>query len=275
MPFITRNIPDKVNIYYEDSGNGQPVVLIHGWPLCGAMWEYQVNAFTNAGFRCITYDRRGFGKSECCNGSYDYTALADDLYELLKFLELEDVILAGFSMGGGEIIRFLSRYGTGSISKVIIISSVIPYLLKTGNHPEGVDTGVFDEMITGLHNDRPAFLKEFGRTFYGVSLINSPVSDAILQWTQGLALSASPMATIACIRSFSETDFREELPAIDVPVLIIHGDHDKIVPVEATSQLAAEEIADNEFIVYQGAPHGLFITHKDRLNDDMIRFMKK
>ena len=178
-------------------------------------------------------------------------------------------------MGGGEVIRYLSKYGAANISKIVLISSIIPYLLKTGNHPDGVDSGVFDEMIAGLYNDRPDFLKNFGKMFYGVSLINSPVSDALLQWTQNLALLASAKATIDCVRSFSETDFREELASVTPPALIIHGDHDKIVPMEATSQLTAEFIPDSEFIVYQGAPHGLFITHKERLNEDIMNFIRK
>jgi len=275
MPFVNEHIPGKVNIYYEDSGSGRPLILIHGWPLSGDMWEYQVAALTGAGFRCITYDRRGFGRSGRPYEPYDYSTLADDLHDLIQHLELEEVTLAGFSMGGGEVVRYLSKYGASKISKAILISSVVPYLLKTGNHPEGVDANIFDEMIAAIYDDRPAFLKEFGRTFYGVSLINSLVSDAVLQWTQGLAVNAFPKATIDCVRSFSETDFREELSSLSMPVLIIHGDHDKIVPVEATSQLAAGLIANNEFIIYQGAPHGLFLTHKERLNDDIITFMRK
>jgi len=275
MPYTNEHTPGKVKLYYEESGNGQPVVLIHGWPLCGDMWEYQVAALSNAGLRCITYDRRGFGKSDKPFQYYDYETLADDLHDVINQLNLENAVLIGFSMGGGEVVRYLSKYGAARISKVILISSIVPYLLKTGNHPDGVDSSVFDSMIAGLHKDRPDFLKDFGRTFYRVSLINSPVSDAILLWTQGLALLAAPKATVDCVRSFSETDFREELISITTPVLIIHGDHDKIVPMEATSQLAAEAITHSEFIVYQGAPHGLFITHKDRLNEDVINFIRK
>lgn len=275
MPYTNENAENKVQIYYEDYGAGQPVILIHGWPLSNEMWEYQVPAIVSAGYRCITYDRRGFGKSCKPYDSYDYSIMADDLHQLISELGITNVILVGFSMGGGEVARYAAKYGTANIAKAVLISSIVPYLLKTGNHPEGVDSEVFDDMIKNLQNDRPGFLKEFGKMFFGVGLLNSPVSDGMLQWTHSLAMPASPKATIDCVRTFSETDLRQDAAALTMPVLIIHGDHDKVVPAEATSNLAEELIPNSEYVIYQGAPHGLFITHKEKLNDDLIAFFRK
>lgn len=275
MPYIKSTQPWRPELYYEDNGDGQPIIFIHGWPLSGEMWEYQTQAIIPAGFRCICFDRRGFGRSEKPFEPYNYDDFATDLNVLINELNLEQVILVGFSMGGGEIPRYLSKFNDGRIAKVVFISSIVPYLLKTGTHPHGVPSEVFDDMIRSLQDDRPAFLKEFGKTFFGVGLLNSPVSEAMLQWIQQLALMASPKASIDCIRAFSETDFRQDLSSINIPTLIIHGDHDKIVPAEATSNLLAEALPHAEYMIYQGAPHGLFITHKDRLNNDLINFFRK
>lgn len=275
MNFIKSQNPDgtTVNLFYEDWGTGNPIVFIHGWPLDHQMWEHQMRALPEAGFRCIGYDRRGFGKSDKPWTGYDYDTFADDLKSVLEQLDLQNVTLVGFSMGGGEVVRYFSRHGGSRVSKVVLISSVAPYLLKADDNPSGAPVEVLDEMIDNLKQDRPAFLAGFGKVFYGIDVINRQVSQASQDWSLNLALQGSPKATIDCVNVFGKTDFREEMSAIQVPTLIIHGDKDNIVPIEPTSEQAAKLIPGAEFIVYQDAPHGLFITHKERLNEDLIRFI--
>jgi non-heme chloroperoxidase len=262
-----------VRLYYEDWGAGQPVVLIHGWPLSHEMWEYQVSDLVNAGFRVIAYDRRGFGKSSKPWNGYDYDTLTDDLSALLNELDLQDVTLVGFSMGGGEVVRYFSRYGGERVTKAVLLGSIVPYLLKTDDNPEGADQSVFDEMITALQEDRIAFLDNFGKLFFGVTLLNKPASAPLLDYYRMLASAALPKATRDCVESFAQTDFRDELQNIRVPTLIIHGDDDKIVPIDATSKKAAARIRDNRYIVYEGAPHALCYTERKRLNRDLIEFI--
>lgn len=274
MPYTNASATNSeaIKIHYEDLGQGQPVVLIHGWPVSNEMWEYQKSAVLHAGYRCISYDRRGFGKSDKPIAPYNYDAFADDLHQLIEELQLQDVILVGFSMGGGEVVRYMSRFGAGKIAKAVLISTVVPLVVKTETHPDGVPQEALNEMIANVKNDRPAFLKEFGKQFFGVTLISNPVSEGIQQWMFALALPASGIATADCITAFGTTNFKNDLPAVTVPTLIIHGDHDKIVPIEATSHITAEGIANCEYKVYQGAPHGLFITHKEQLNKDLLEF---
>lgn len=262
-----------VEIHYEDVGNGAPVVLIHGWPVSQQMWEYQILALANKGFRVISYDRRGFGKSSKPWDGYDYDTLADDLKGLLVELDLSNVTLVGFSMGGGEVARYMSRHDGERIAKVAFISSVTPYLLKTEDNPDGVDRGTFDDMIDGLMKDRPAFLETFGKGFFGVTLLNHAVSKPVLDWSQSLALPASLKATLDCVRSFSETDFRNDFATINVPALIIHGKDDKTVPLESSGERTARLLPTATYKAYDGAPHGLFITHKDELNKDLLEFL--
>lgn len=275
MNVIKSKNPDgtAVNLYYEDWGTGNPVVFIHGWPLDHQMWEHQMRALPEAGFRCIAYDRRGFGKSDKPWTGYDYDTFADDLKAVLDQLDLQNVTLVGYSMGGGEVVRYFSRHGGIRVSKVVLISSIAPYTLKTEDNPDGVPAEVFDEMINNIKEDRPAFLTGFGKMFYGVNLISHQVSQAVLYWNLNLALQASPKATIDCITAFGKTDFRSEMNTIQVPVLIIHGSKDKIVPIEPTSEHAAKLIPGAKFLVYDDAPHGLFITDKEKLNEDLIRFI--
>ncbi len=276
MSFI-KTTPDNagksVQLFYEDYGYGKPVVLIHGWPLNHEMWEYQLAELPKNGIRCIAYDRRGFGKSDRPWGKYDYDTLADDLKELLDQLDLKEVTLVGFSMGGGEIARYIGKYGTNRLAKVVLISAVTPFMLKTDDNPEGVDKSVFDGMVEGLLEDRPAFLAKFAKQFYGVGLLNNPVSQPLLDWNQMLCLMSSPKATTDCVRSFSETDFRGDLQKINVPVLIIHGDADKTVPIAVSGNRTAAMLPDATYLVYPDAPHGLFITDKERLNMDLINFI--
>jgi non-heme chloroperoxidase len=275
MPYIRKNTdnPSSVNIFFEDLGTGKPVVLIHGWPVSHEMWEYQVNTLVDAGYRCISYDRRGFGQSDKPWTGYDYNTLTDDLHELIITLDLRDVTLVGFSMGGGEVARYLGRYGSSRISKAVLISSVVPLLVKTDDHEEGVPLETFDEMIANIRNDRPAFLTEFGKQFFNEGILNKPVSQEIQNWMHHLALIASPRATAECVRSFSETDFRTDLSTVTVPVMIIHGDADKTVPIGATSELASLQLPNAAYYRFEDAPHGLFITHKDELNRLLLNFI--
>ncbi len=275
MPFIksAQNNAAPINIYYEDLGKGKPVVFIHGWPLSGAMWEYQVTQLTQQGLRCITYDRRGFGNSDKPFEGYDYNTLAGDLKVVMDELNLNEVTLVGFSMGGGEIAKYFSLYGGSRVKKVVLVSAVVPYMLQTSDNPEGVPQEEFDKMSKGMVDDRPSFMENFNKDFFGVTLLNHPVSDAFLANSLTKVMEASPIATLQCAKSFSSTDFRQDMIKINVPTLIIHGGADKTVPMKATGEQSAKMIKDAKFIVYEGAPHGLFYTEKDRLNQDLIDFI--
>ncbi|RAJ92088.1 pimeloyl-ACP methyl ester carboxylesterase [Larkinella arboricola] len=264
---------EPVNLFYQDWGTGNPVVLIHGWPLSHEMWEYQMTELPRHGLRCIAYDRRGFGKSSKPWDGYDYDTLAADLKAVLDELDLRNVTLVGFSMGGGEVVRYVSRYGADRVSKIVLVSAVTPYLLKADDNQDGVDQSVFDEMLEKIQADRADFLATFGKQFYGVSLLSHPVSDSFLQWNQTLALLGSPRATIECVRAFSGTDFRSDMAAINIPTLIIHGDSDATVPFEASGQKTHAMIPQSQLLVYEGEPHGLFFTRKDQLNSDLLAFI--
>lgn len=275
MPFIksVQNNNKPVKIYYEDYGKGKPVVFIHGWPLSGSMWEYQVTQLPQQGLRCITYDRRGFGKSDRPFDGYDYDTLAGDLKSLLEELDITDVTLVGFSMGAGEIAKYFSLYGGKRVSKVVIVSGVTPYMLKTDSNPEGVPQEEFDKMAKAMIEDRPAFMENFNKDFFSVSLTNHPVSDAFLANSLTKVMDASPIATLECAKSFSSTDFRKDVVKINVPTLIIHGNNDKTVPVKPTGEESARLIKGARFIIYEGAPHGLWYTDKDKLNQYLIDFI--
>ncbi|GAA4465522.1 alpha/beta hydrolase [Nibrella saemangeumensis] len=266
-----------VNLYYQDWGPGNAhstVVLIHGWPLSHEMFEYQMTELPKHDIRCVAYDRRGFGKSSKPWEGYDYDTLADDLKALLDGLDLQDVTLVGFSMGGGEIARYMSRHRGARVRSVVFIGAVTPVMLKSDSHADGIERGVFDEMIEGIKKDRADFLHGFGRNFFGVNFISHPVSDSALQYYQMLAMLASPKATIECVRSFSETDFRQDLTTISVPALVIHGDADQIVPFEISGQRTHQAIPNAQIVVYEGAPHGLFFTHKEKLTNDLAAFIQ-
>jgi non-heme chloroperoxidase len=276
MPYFQTSkssIAPPVNIYYEDSGRGKPVIFIHGWPLDSQMWEYQVNELVNKGIRCITYDRRGFGKSDRPRNGYDYDTLANDLKSLIEELNIDKVSLVGFSMGGGEIARYVGRYGTDKIDKVVLISAVTPFMLKTEDNPEGIPQSQFDEFEQKLRQDRADFLTGFGKTFYGVGLLSKPVSQAFLDWNQSIVMQASPRATLECLKSYSSTDFRSDLGKINVPALIIHGDSDKTVPIDVSGRKTATMIPAADYKIYAGEPHGLFYTQKDSLNDHLEDFI--
>lgn len=271
MAFITTK--DGTSLHVKDMGIGKPVVLIHGWPLTGDMFEFQTLALLEAGYRVVTYDRRGFGQSGHGATGYDYDTFADDLAAVLDELGIERANLVGFSMGGGEIARYLTRHGASRIAKVVLISSVVPYVLKTEDNPDGVDESVLDTMKAQVREDRFAFLQDFAKPFYGVGFISRPVSQGILDWSFLLGAMASPKATIACIDAFGKTDFRPDLASFTVPTLIIHGTSDKTVPIDPTARAAAKGIAGAQLIEYDGEPHGLFATAPERLNGDLIAFL--
>ncbi|WP_316838927.1 alpha/beta hydrolase [Pedobacter gandavensis] len=277
MPYIKRNPENSksVNIFYEDLGSGKPVILIHGWPVSHEMWEYQVASIVYSGYRCIAYDRRGFGQSDKPWSGYDYDTLASDLNELILALDLSEVTLVGFSMGGGEVVRYLGKYGSAKVEKAVLISSVVPLMLKTEDHEEGVPQEVFDGMIANIQKDRPAFLSAFGKDFFSEGVLNKPVSQEIQNWMHQLAIVASPKATVECVTSFSETDFRTDLSTITIPVMVIHGDDDKIVPIQATSAITATTLPNADYYVIEGGSHGLFITHKEEVNQLLVNFLKR
>ena len=271
MPFM--EAADGTSLFYKDWGTGKPVVFIHGWPLNADMWDYQMVPAVQNGLRAVAYDRRGFGRSDQPGGVFDYDVLADDLHALLESLDLADVTLVGFSMGGGEVARYLSRHGSRRIGRCVLVSAVTPFLLRTADNGEGVDAKVFDGMIERLQSDRPHFLAGFGKTVFGAGLLTSPVSSELLQWSQAMALQGSALATLSCVRLFSATDFRADLRAFDRPTLVIHGLSDNTVPIEASGRRTAAAIPDARLIEYEGAPHGLFYTERERLNADLLSFI--
>ncbi len=273
MAFIETT--DKTTLFYNDWGSGRPVVLIHGWPLDSDMWEYQSVFLASHGLRVIAYDRRGFGRSSQPWSGYDYDTMADDLKVVLDGLNLNDVTLVGFSMGGGEVARYMGRHGGARVTKAVLVSAVTPYLLKAPDNPDGIERGTFDQMIEGLKKDRPNFLATFGKQFFGAGLLNFTVTSEILQWALMMAMLGSPKATLDCVRAFSETDFRGDLAAFRVPTLIIHGDADAAVPPAKSARVAASMIQGAELKEYSGAPHGLFFTEKDRLNQDLLAFIQR
>ena len=271
MPFLVTE--DETELYFRDWGTGTPVVLIHGWPLNGDMWEKQASFLVESGYRVITYDRRGFGRSDQPWDGYDYDTFASDLNDVLEELELDNVALVGFSMGGGEVIRYLSTYGSARVSKAVLIAAVTPFLMKTANNPTGVDAEIFDKIGQQIREDRPAFLKDFGPKFYGRTVLNHTVSEAVLEWSQGMALMSSLRPTLAAAVAWSTTDFRAEMKQITTPVLIIHGTGDATVPIDASGRESLKHLPNATLIEYEDEPHGLFLTATERLNNDLLQFL--
>ena len=271
MPFVKAT--DGTELFYNDWGSGKPIVLIHGWPLNSQMWEYQAPVLAANGLRVIAYDRRGFGKSGQPWSGYDYDTLAGDLNSVMEALDLQGATLVGFSMGGGEVARYLSRYGAQRVAKAVLLSAVTPFLLKTADHPDGADQGVFDQMLDGLAADRPHFLAAFGKQFFGAGLLNFTVTNEILQWSMGMALTGSPKATTDCVRAFSATDFRGDMKAFTMPTLVIHGTADATVPIAISGREAARMIPGATMLEYEDAPHATFFVSKDRLNADLLGFI--
>lgn len=271
MPYI--KTADRTRIYYKDWGQGRPVVLLHGWPLSADSWDDQALAFAEAGFRVVTYDRRGFGRSDQPWSGYDYDTLADDLGAVIGELQLSDASIVGFSMGGGEVARYMSRHGGRNVAKAALIASVVPYMLRTPDNPDGVPQETFDAMTKAMKQDRANFFAGFFRDFYGAGLISSPVSSEVLEWSRTVAMSAGLRATLACANAFATTDFRPDLKAFKVPTLIIHGTGDKTVPIDTSARPAAKAIAGASLIEYDGAPHGLLASDKERVTKDLLAFL--
>ncbi|QOY86623.1 alpha/beta fold hydrolase [Paludibaculum fermentans] len=275
MPYITagRENSGNINLYYEDHGSGQPVVLIHGYPLSGASWERQTAALLAKGYRVITYDRRGFGKSSQPASGYNYNTFAQDLRELVTQLELRDFVLAGFSMGGGEVARYLGVYGDAGVSKAVFISSVPPFLLKTADNPDGVDGSVFGAIQKEIVADRYAFFSSFFRNFYNADvLLGQRVSEQTVQASWNVAAGASATACLDCVATWHE-DFRGDLARIKVPTLVIHGDSDRIVPITASGLLTVKLVAGARLYVVKDGPHCITWTHADDVNRELINFL--
>ena len=263
----------SIELYYEDHGSGKPVVLIHGYPLSGASWEKQVPALLNAGYRVISYDRRGFGKSSQPTEGYNYDTFAEDLHKLITHLKLQDFTLVGFSMGGGEIARYFGKYGSKGASKAVIIGGVPPYLLKTSDNPEGVDTSVLEGTKKAVAADRYAFFTEFFKNFYNTDvLLGKRVSEEVLRASWNIAAGASAVASLACVPTWFE-DFRQDVTRIDVPTLVIHGDEDRIVPITAAGQRTAKLIKGARLAVVKGGPHCITWTHAEDVNAELLSFL--
>ncbi len=276
MPYLTvgKENSGSIELYYEDHGSGRPVVLIHGWPQSGASWERQLRDLLGAGYRVVTYDRRGFGMSSRPATGYEYDTLADDLAVLLDKLDLRDVALVGFSMGGGEVARYMSRRGSDRISSATFISAIPPFLLKTADNPEATDQSVFDAIVAGLLADRPAFLTGFLRNFYNVDVLGGKlISEDQLRAVWNVAVGASPIATVECVKAWP-TDFRSDLGAIHVPTLVIHGDADRIVPIDISGRRTHQMVKGSSLVVVEGAPHGLTLTHGDIVSRELVKFIE-
>jgi non-heme chloroperoxidase len=262
-----------INLYYEDHGSGSPVVLIHGWPLSGASWEKQTAALLAAGHRVITYDRRGFGRSSKPGVGYNYDTFAADLDKLLRKLNLKKVALVGFSMGSGEVTRYLGKYGSKRVRKAVLIGTLGPYLVKKADNPEGVDAKVFEDIKAAIRADRPAFLMEFLRNFYNYDLTGGKlVSERVLEDNWNVAAGASAIGTVACVDCWIE-DFRKDVARNKVPTLILHGDADRILPPDATSRRQVKMIKNAKLVELPGGPHGVLWTHADQINSELVRFL--
>ena len=276
MPYVTvgKENGTNIDIYYEDHGSGKPIILIHGYPLSGASWEKQMPVLLNAGYRVITYDRRGFGKSSQPTEGYNYDTFAADLREVITQLKLQDVTLVGFSMGGGEIARYFGKYGSKGVSKAVFISSVPPFLLKTADNPEGVDGSVFEGTKKAVAADRYAFFTEFFKNFYNTDqYLGKRVSEEVVRASWNIAAGASATASLACVPTWLE-DFRENLKRVDVPTLVIHGDDDRIVPLAAAGQRTAKLVKGAQLVVVKGGPHCITWTHADEVNAALLAFLK-
>lgn len=271
MPFFRTR--DGTNIRYKELGTGRPVILIHGWPLSADSWDPVSMALKDAGMRAISYDRRGFGRSDHAPKGYDYDTFADDLADLIAELELTDNIgVAGFSMGGGEIARYMSRHGGNGVTAAALVSSVVPYMLKTDDNPNGVPQSTFDEMTAGMEKDHRHFFTGFFKDFYGDGWVTSGVSEEEKHWAWQTTMMAAKWAILDAANAFATTDFRPDLAHFKVPTLVIHGTADKTVPIDATGREVARQVAGANLIEYNGEPHAVFATQTDRLSKDLVEF---
>lgn len=272
MPYIKTR--DGADIYVKDWGSGRPVVLIHGWPLSSDSWDPQMLALAEAGYRAIAYDRRGFGRSSQPWNGYNYDTLSDDLADVLEATGATDgVTLVGFSMGGGEVARYMSRHGGKGVVSAALIGSVVPYMLKTDDNPHGVPEADLRGIGEGIRANRQGFFQSMAKNFYGVGMVSHPVDQAQLDWFWAQSQMAGLRPILGCADAFSFTDFRPDLPAFKVPTLVLHGTGDAVVPVEVSGRQAAAKIAGAQLVEYDGAPHGLFASHQDRLTKDLLTFV--
>lgn len=272
MPTIETK--DGTKLYAKVWGEGPPVVLIHGWPLSGDSWDPISQALADSGFKAIAYDRRGFGRSEQPSSGYDYDTFADDLAAVMEATgATQDVTLVGFSMGGGEIARYLSRHGGKGVARVALISSVVPYMLQTPDNPDGVPQSTFDDMTQGMLQDRAHFFTGFFKDFYGIGFIAKPVSEEVLHLSWITAMQAGLRPTLASAKAFATTDFRPDLASFTMPTLIIHGTADNTVPIDTSARALAKAVPDATLIEYDGEAHGVFATQTDRLKDDLLDFI--
>ena len=277
MPYanVGKENSTDVQLYYEDHGSGDAVVLIHGYPLSGASWEKQLPGLLAAGHRVITYDRRGFGKSSQPTEGYNYDTFAEDLHKLVTHLKLRDFSLVGFSMGGGEVARYLGKHGSKGVNKAAFISSVPPFLLKTPDNPEGVDNSVFEGIEKAVVADRYAFFTDFFNNFYNTDvLLGKRVSQQAVQASWNVAAGASATASLACVPTWHE-DFREDLKRVDIPTLVMHGDADRILPITASGARTAKLIKGSRFVVVKDGPHCITWTHADEVNRELADFLGK
>jgi non-heme chloroperoxidase len=276
MPLVKVGIENQadIEIHYNDHGTGSPVVLIHGYPLDGNSWERQERVLLAQGYRCISYDRRGFGRSSQPTVGYDYDTFAADLKALLDHLALDqDVVLAGFSMGTGEVTRYLGTYGSGGVSKAALFGVIPPFLLQTDDNPKGVDGQVFEDIKAAIVKDRYAYFKEFLDNFYNVDVLGPDrISDQAWQASFNVAVGSSPYASYVCVNTWM-TDFRDDLPKIDVPTLVVHGTEDRILPFEATAARLGELIADVTVLPVEGGPHNIGWTHPEEVNTALLDFL--
>lgn len=265
---------DGTHLYVKDWGDGDPVVLIHGWPLSADSWDPVALALAEAGHRAISYDRRGFGRSEQSWHGHDYDGLTDDLADVMEELgATENVTLVGFSMGGGEVARYMSRYDGQGVARAALISSVVPFVKQTDDNPDGVPQSMLDQIMQELRADRPAFLRTFLDQFYGVGWISKPVSQAVLDASWHMGMQAGLAQTVMCAQAWSSTDFTADCAAFNVPTLIIHGTADRNVPIDPTARMAARLIPQAQLVEYDGEPHGIFETQRDRLVADLLTFI--
>ena len=263
-----------IELSYEDHGEGAPIVLIHGWPLSGRAWEAQVPALIDAGHRVITYDRRGFGASSKPWSGYDYDTFASDLDQLMTHLDLTGATLVGFSMGGGEVVRYISRFGTSRVAKAVLAAAVPPYLYKSDDNPDGgLDDATIAAFEAGVTSDRIAFLDGFTTNFFAAGARTDLVSEPFRRYTRDIGAFASPKGTLDCIAAFGRTDFRGDLAAVTVPTLVIHGDSDAIVPFEVSGKRSHEAISGSTLVLIEGGPHGLNATHPDQFNRALLEFL--
>jgi pimeloyl-ACP methyl ester carboxylesterase len=265
---------DGTRLYVKDWGKGRPVVMLHGWPLSSDTFDDLALLLVENGYRAIRYDRRGFGRSGQPGDGYDYDTLADDLAAVIRATQSDDVTLLGFSMGGGEVARYLSRHGARGVRQAILIAAVVPSMLKTDTNPDGVVAEVFEQMAAEIRRDRASFWPGFFKDFYGVGVLRHPVSDEVIDWSCALAMQAGLLPTIACAEAFSMTDFGPDLAAFTVPTLVLHGTGDQTVPIATSARRAVPAIRDCVVREYEDAPHGLLASHKDDVAADVLAFLR-